>query len=73
MNNDRTTSSLGDARQLTDGAQIPTKKALNKHLVTCDTLQAILDPDYFLKKIQMCEKARQEEVINLFSPFHMAS
>ena len=37
---------------------IPLKKSLNKYIVKVDTIALIKDPDYFIKAIDACEKAR---------------
>lgn len=45
-----------------DGSRIPLKKTLNKYLVKVDSLDLLKDADLFSKAIDMCEKARLEEV-----------
>jgi hypothetical protein len=42
---------------------MPVKDCINKYIVKVDTLRAIIDNDYFYKQIELCEKARQEEVL----------
>lgn len=53
---------MGDPRRLSDGSQIPIKKAMNKYIVTCDTMKAIIDLDYFLKGIEECEQNRMMDI-----------
>ena len=42
--------------------KIPKKKSFNKYLVNCDIIEALKDPDYFIKLIEICEKNRNEEI-----------
>lgn len=51
---------------MVDGSKIPFKKTFNKYLVKVDSLDLLKDGDIFIKAIDMCEKARVEEVTNYF-------
>ena len=51
-----------DVIDVVDGSKIPLKKTMNKYLVKVDSLDLIKDADVFSKAIDMCEKARLEEV-----------
>ena len=53
--------SIVDVRDLITGEQIPFKRAINKYIVKVDPEKAILESDYFVKRIEECEKRRGEE------------
>lgn len=54
-----------DVRDLITGEQIPFKRAINKYIVIVDSEKAILENDYFVKRIEECEKRRGEEIENM--------
>ena len=54
-----------DIRDLITGETIPYKKAINKYIVKVEPDKAILDVDYFIKKLEECERRRTEELENL--------
>eukprot|EP00697_Spironema_sp_BW2_P004450 gnl/Spiro4/16054_TR8629_c0_g1_i1.p1 gnl/Spiro4/16054_TR8629_c0_g1~~gnl/Spiro4/16054_TR8629_c0_g1_i1.p1 ORF type:complete len:382 (+),score=46.81 gnl/Spiro4/16054_TR8629_c0_g1_i1:37-1146(+) len=45
-----------DARHAVTGQPLPYEYAINRFLVKCDTYRAILEEDYFIKLIEMCER-----------------
>ena len=49
---------------MVDGSRLPFKKTLNKYLVKVDSLDLLKDSDLILKGIDMCERARLEEVFD---------
>lgn len=51
-----------DVFDVVDGSRIPFKKSLNKYLVKVDALDILKGSDVFLKAIEICEKARSDEV-----------
>lgn len=51
-----------DVRDLVTGEKIPYHKSINKYVVRVESHRAILEPDYFLKMIELCEHNRTEEV-----------
>lgn len=51
-----------DVRDLITGEVIPHKKAINKYIFQVDPYKAIVEPDYFLKAVEVCEQARSEEI-----------
>lgn len=53
-----------DVIEVVDGVRIPFKKAMNKYIVKVESLDILKDGDVFLKAIDMCEKARIEEVVS---------
>jgi hypothetical protein len=57
--------SIVDVRDLITGEQIPFKRAINKYIVIVDPEKAILENDYFVKRIEECEKRRGEEIENM--------
>ena len=38
------------------------KRVLNKYKVKVNMIDVLKDPDYFIKQIDICEKARAEEI-----------
>lgn len=59
---DNPLDSIVDVRDLITGETIPYKRAVNKFMVRVESDKAILEPDYFTKKIEECEKRRSEEI-----------
>lgn len=57
--------SIVDVRDLITGETIPFKRAINKFIVQVEPDKAILENDYFLKKIEECERRRTEEIENM--------
>ena len=55
----------GDIRDMVLGETIPYKRAINKFFVRVESDKAILDNDYFIKKVEECELRRTEELDNL--------
>ena len=51
-----------DVRDLITNEKIPFRKANNKYFVKVETDRAILELDYFLKMIDICETRRSEEI-----------
>lgn len=51
-----------DVRDLVTGEKIPREKALNMYLVPVQSHRAVLESDYFIKAIEMCEANRDEEI-----------
>ena len=54
-----------DVRDLSTSEKIVEKKFRNKYVVKADIYEAILDDQYFLKKIKECERARDWEIERL--------
>ncbi len=57
--------SIVDVRDLITGETMLYKRTINKFIVRVESDKAILETDYFIKKIQECEKRRTEEIENL--------
>lgn len=51
-----------DVKDLIEGTSVPIKKSINKYLYKVDIIDVLKDPDYFTKAIELCEKARMEEI-----------
>lgn len=51
-----------DVRDISSGEKLPDKKFRDKYVVRADIYDAILEHDYFIKHIDACEKARNEEI-----------
>ena len=51
-----------DVRDLISGDKIPPRKYLNKYVVHVEPHRAVLESDYFVKMIEMCEARRDEEI-----------
>jgi hypothetical protein len=62
---DNPNCSTVDIRDLVTGEIIPYKKAINKYIVKVEPDKAILNVDYFIKKLEECERRRTEELENL--------
>ena len=41
---------------------LPYKKFINRYVVRAEPHRAILETDYFLKQIELCERSRDEEI-----------
>ena len=41
---------------------VPYKRFINKYVVKVEPHRAILEPDYFIKMIEMAEQKRDEEI-----------
>eukprot|EP01022_Parablepharisma_sp_SALTPOND_P006343 TRINITY_DN1258_c0_g1_i1.p1 TRINITY_DN1258_c0_g1~~TRINITY_DN1258_c0_g1_i1.p1 ORF type:complete len:615 (+),score=67.56 TRINITY_DN1258_c0_g1_i1:2162-4006(+) len=54
-----------DVRDSITGEVISYKRAINKFFVRVESDRAILENDYFVKKIDECEKRRTEEIENM--------
>ena len=54
-----------DVRDLATSEKIPEKKWRNKYVVRANVYDAILEHDYFIKHIEKCEKARDEEILKI--------
>jgi hypothetical protein len=61
-NNDPDSDCIVDVRDLISGEIIAYKKAINKYIVKVEPERAILERDYFLEMINVCEKRRSEEI-----------
>jgi len=57
--------SIVDIRNFNTGESIPYNDAINTYMVQVDTIRAILDDEYFIKKINECEKNRAEQFVEL--------
>lgn len=51
-----------DIRNLVTGEPISYQNAINKYMVRVETHKAILENDYFVKRIEECEARRSEEI-----------
>jgi len=62
---DNPAHSIIDIRDLITGEPVSYKRAINKFVVRVESDKAILENDYFIKKIEECEKRRTEEIENM--------
>lgn len=51
-----------DVRDVITGERIPQKKFMDMYVVKVHPHRAILEPEYFIKKIEECEMKRDEEI-----------
>ena len=51
-----------DVIDVADGSKIPLANCINKFLVKIDPIDLLKDPEVFLKAIEVCEKARFNEI-----------
>jgi hypothetical protein len=51
-----------DVRDVITGSKVHPKKFMNKYVVKVESHRAILEPDYFIKMLEMAEARRDEEV-----------
>lgn len=51
-----------DVRDLVSGEALPYKKFMDKYVVKVHPHKAILESDYFVKQIEICEAKRDEEI-----------
>ena len=51
-----------DVRDVVTGERIPRETALNMYLVQVQSHRAVLESDYFIKAIELCEANRDEEI-----------
>jgi len=61
-NADEDDDCIVDARDVFTSEVITYGKMINKYVVKVDPLKAILEPDYFVKLIDVCEVARDQEL-----------
>ena len=54
-----------DVRDLSTNQKIPDKRYRNKYVVRANIYEAIIDPDYFIKQISICEQNRDCEIERL--------
>lgn len=54
-----------DVRDVVLGQKLSNRRAINKYLVKVEPIQVLRDGDYFMKQIELCEKARLEEIDRL--------
>ncbi len=54
--------SILDVRDLTTGEPVSYGRAMNKFIVQVESSRAILEDDYFIKKVEECEQRRAEEI-----------
>ena len=54
-----------DIRDISTGLKIPERKYKNKYVVRANIYEAIIDPDYFIKMIDVWEQNRDEEIERL--------
>lgn len=57
--------SIVDIRDLHSGKSISHEEAINTYMVRVDTVKAILDDDYFIKKVRECEKNQMKGHLEL--------
>ena len=62
-----TQSNEVDIRNLITGEPIAYQSAIDKYIVRVETHKAILENDYFVKKIEECEMRRTKEITNIES------
>ena len=51
-----------DVRDVVTGEKIPQHKYMDMYVVKVHPHKAILEPEYFIKKIEECEMRRDEEI-----------
>jgi hypothetical protein len=51
-----------DVVDVVTGTPLPLKKSLNKYLVKVEPHRAVMEPDYFIKLIEMAEAKRTQEI-----------
>jgi hypothetical protein len=51
-----------DVRDVVTGRKLPYQKYINKYVVMTEPNRAIMEPDYFIKMIEMAEQKRDEEI-----------
>ena len=51
-----------DIRDVSTGLKIPERKYRNKYIVRANIYEAITDPDYFIKMVDLWESNRDEEI-----------
>ena len=51
-----------DVLDVINGQQIPLKKCMNKYVIKAESHRAIMEPDYFIKLIELAESKRTEEI-----------
>lgn len=49
-------------RDIITGCEIPFRNAINKHIAVVEPHRAVSEPDYFMKLIEMCEYAFDQEI-----------
>ena len=57
-----TKCSIVDIRNITTGKEIQYKNAIDKYMIQVEPNLAILDDDYFIKKLDICEKKLTDEL-----------
>lgn len=61
-NVDSAESCIVDVRDLVTGEPLPYKKFMDMYVVKVHPHKAILESDYFVKQIELCEAKRDEEI-----------
>jgi hypothetical protein len=61
-NADRGRECCVDVRDVITGESIPNSKFMNMYVVKVQPHKAITESDYFIKQIELCEEARDEEI-----------
>lgn len=61
-NADSAESCIVDVRDLVTGEALPYKKYMDMYVVKVHPHKAILESDYFVKQIELCEAKRDEEI-----------
>jgi len=51
-----------DVRDVVTGERIPYRKFIDKYVIRVDPVRAVLEPDYFVKMIEIAEHNREEEI-----------
>lgn len=52
-----------DVRDVVTGEILHCQKFLNKYVIKTESHRAIMEPDYFIKLIEMAESLRDQEVL----------
>lgn len=58
-----------DVRDIVTGEILPYKKMINRYIVKSEPFKTILEPDYFIKQIELAEKNRDKEIQNIENGF----
>ena len=56
-----------DVRDVVTKEVLPYKKMIGRYVVMAEPIRAILEPDYFIQKIEKCEKSRDKEIKDIES------
>ena len=61
-NADEGDSCIVDTRDVVTNEIVSYKKQMGRYVCKVDPIKAILEPDYFINQIEMCEASRDAEI-----------